>query len=110
MYFTPKPLIRVAEIFFAAPLDSSIFPSMAPRQRISARPDNVLPTPVSMDLITSIGFIPRNNPVRIATRSSEINGLTFLTDRKICKEIARAIIIKVIRFSSFRLRIEDYNY
>ena len=95
--------MSVNDIFFAAPLDSSIFPSTAPRQRISARPDRVLPTPVSIDLIISIGFIPRKKPLRIATIRSEMNGLTFLTDRKICKEIARAIIMNVILFSSISL-------
>jgi hypothetical protein len=41
----------------------------------------VLPTPVSMDLIISMGFIPRKKPVKMATIRSEINGLTFLTER-----------------------------
>ena len=101
MFFTPNPLMSVDEIFFAAPLDSSIFPRIAPRQRIRARPESVLPTPFSIDLIISIGFIPRNNPVRIATRRSDKKGLTFFTDKKICKEIARAIIMNVIRSGSF---------
>ena len=51
--------MSVVEIFSAAPPSSNIFPNMAPRQIISARPPSVLPTPCSIDLSRLAGCMPQ---------------------------------------------------
>ena len=80
--------MSVAEICSAGPLTSNIFPSMAPRQMINARPPKVLPTPFSIDNNTADGCMPSSRPVMMATINSDKNGDTFFAVRKTCKAIA----------------------
>ena len=59
---------------------------------INANPANVLPTPFSTDFNKSIGFIPKTNPVRMATINNDKKGFTFLIDKKIYKPMAAKIM------------------